>query len=180
MRTFSIKIPVPAYISKFLHTRYQTPLKINNQTIVGIFILSTIQKKNAYTKLNEFDREKKLRTFNDDFQCIFPITDLYHIGTTITNDKIILINRFLEEHFDECFYSFVAANVDKTKRYAGIDTAIENFCLIHSIVIDEDITLDCLKKREYRHRQKISNKLLAVLSSRKNTLQNGQQQLFLV
>ena len=179
-KTFSVKIPVPAYIAKFLHVRYGNPIQINNKNIIGTVIKATLEKKMAYSNLSIVNKEIKLRSFDDFIECVMPISAIYNFGMEVSNDKSIILNRFFEEHFDESFYTFIQCNIDKNKRYCGLENSINIFTDIYGIVIDEDITIDCLKKREYRHRQKISGILINRLSSRQISTQNTQQTLFLV
>ncbi len=57
-------------------------------------------------------------------------------------------------HFGRELSSFVQSYLNSDGRYRGYNVAISEFCRLHDIIIDEDISMDALQKLEFRHRKK--------------------------
>jgi DNA primase len=80
----------------------------------------------------------------------------YQYKTEIPKCNIIYLNKHFEEKFEEelCRHCFLL-------NLFGIEIkeALENFCKRHNIEIEEDITFEALKKKEYRERKKLEEKL---------------------
>ena len=74
----------------------------------------------------------------------------YQYKTQLPKCNIIYLNKHFEEKFEEelsrhCFLlSFFKIE---------IKDALEDFCLRHNISIDDDITYEALKKKEFRARK---------------------------
>lgn len=88
-----------------------------------------------------------------------PISKMGTVGTYISPDNVILINRLLEDWFEKTFLSFVQVQVKKDGRYRGYKDAIESFVALYNIDVEEDISMDGLIKMEQRSRKKVSKNI---------------------
>jgi len=84
--------------------------------------------------------------------------------------KVIYLNMLLDKKFEEdlAMYTRVQVETNKLQR----KQALELFCIERGINLgddtDDDITYDCLKKMEYRFREKKDKKVILHLSPAKN------------
>jgi hypothetical protein len=81
-----------------------------------------------------------------------------NIGFDMPKDKAMAINAFIEEIFSEHLYWWCQVATQTKGRYKGYDNAILQFAQKHNITIDEDISFDGLKKKEFRQRKLIEQK----------------------
>jgi len=84
---------------------------------------------------------------------------MYYAGFSLDDNKIIAINRYFEEQFQEELYNFCQNNIKDKKWRPGIAKAIASFTETYGIIMDEDVTLDALKQAEFRHRKNIEKTL---------------------
>jgi hypothetical protein len=80
-------------------------------------------------------------------------------GSGLTPDGIILLNRCWDQEFEEYLYDYCRKHIRQNTRYPGFKNVLEQFADELSLVIDQDITMDCLDKIEYRTRLKKIQKL---------------------
>ncbi len=81
-----------------------------------------------------------------------------NMGFDMPKEKAMSINAFIEEIFSEHLYWWCQAATQTKGRYKGYDNAILQFADKHNITIDEDISFDGLKKKEFRQRKLIEQK----------------------
>lgn len=181
---FTVKIPTTPLLKKFINTNFlkqnASAIKIDNSTMFGIIIISLLNKPWVTTNLNKYEEATKYSKFTDNIICVGPLSLMSHYGTEITMQQCIQINRHFDEMLNYELYLFCKKNVDESKRYSGYDKILNTFANSYNIIIDQDITFDGLKKREYRFRKEKEKKLIGVLSSQKHTNNPSQSQLILV
>lgn len=87
-----------------------------------------------------------------------------HFGLDLPPQNIILLNKLFEERFEEDL-----AKHCRLQEICGVQIkhSMEEFCNLHNIVVDEDISEDALKKKEYRTRQQFSKDFIANVSTAK-------------
>lgn len=93
--------------------------------------------------------------YTDKLNIVVSLHNYTHVGSDIAADKILFINRFIEEVFSEHLYWWCQINTQKDSRYKGYADAIRSFAATHNIVLDddnEDISVDGLKRKELRYR----------------------------
>ncbi len=174
MKHFSLSIPTKTYLKKYLHRRYGSPIQVSSQTLFGMVVISFLEKK-VYSDQPIADRDFRYASFTDKLEVVLPAYRFYHMGLHLSKEKAIVLNRYFEEQFEEDLYRHCLTRVDseraklirKGKGGCGYDKAINEFADIHGIELDVDITFECLKKSEYRHRKKLEKRFSGnVLSSR--------------
>jgi hypothetical protein len=158
MQLYSIRIPAKSHIAKFAHIRYGDPVLINNATALAALIRGLLHKPNFNSQYTSGKENLRLKYLNAQIHCAAPLSNMAHIGYALTADHIIQINAFLEEDFKERLQLFVAKTANWEHRRAGIDQAVEAFAHHYGIIIDQDITLDGLKKIEYRARTQATSR----------------------
>lgn len=80
-------------------------------------------------------------------------------GLQLRPESIIYINNILGDYFAIQLAFWVQMQTKADGRYKGFNPAIHDFCRMHDIIIDEDISLDALKKMEFRKRNSFKKKL---------------------
>jgi len=150
-KNFTINIPTKPYLAKYIASRYGHPVQLNNNTLLGIVVLSLLQKK-VCTHLNLRDRHIQFRTFTTRITFLAPWRYMRHYGVDLSDEQIIQLNRAWDTQFDEELYYHCQRTINHNARYKGFNESIEQFANFHGIIIGEDTTFDCLKKTEYRFR----------------------------
>ena len=129
-------------------------MQLNYRSILGTVILCVLSKDYFSINMNSKKKEYRLDGFKDEIVFTSTLNTMFYKGHSLSPDKIIAINRYLEDLFIEDLYRYCKDNIKMRDWRPGIEQAICNFCDIHGIEIDTDITLDALKKAEYRYRIK--------------------------
>jgi len=145
---FNVKIPVKAYIWKYLAARYGFPLEVKASTSFGDIVLTKL-KDTTKTKLSSYDLNIKLRSYNSVLRVLIPWDYLYRINQELSPSVIVRLNNFFENQFREELHRYVQALTDTGET---VKEAIEKFAEKYGIELDEDVSFDCLKKMEYRDR----------------------------
>lgn len=157
-KNFTIHIPTKPYLAKYIASRYGHPVQLNNNTLLGIVVLSLLQKK-VCTHLNLRDKHLQFRSFSTSITFLAPWRYMSHYGVDLTDEQIIQLNRAWDTQFDEELYYHCQRSINHANRYKGYNEAIEMFAENHGIVIGVDTTFECLKKTEYRFRKVLENNM---------------------
>jgi hypothetical protein len=114
-----------------------------------------------YFRQNEELVHKAFDVFDEQLEIFLPRWWMLqsHFGTDIPAQNIILINKLFEERFEEDLSKYCSMKGGKIKK------SIEDFCTRHQISIDDDITFDALKQKEYRERKKMEKLYCKVVPS---------------
>jgi hypothetical protein len=175
---YTVTIPTNPYLKAFITCFYGDPVSIDNKSHLGIYLIGVMSKKKPFSNLRQEEKTERYRYFTEKLQCVAPISYMSVYGFSISQDHVILINRYFESLFEEQLYHFVQRNINPNKRYSGYQSAIENFCLYYNIDLNGSVSFECLKKIEWRYRKKVQNpvqkKSFMVLSP----LQRITQRLF--
>ena len=165
VKQFSVLIPTSVHIKKFLHKEYGNPIKIDCYTLMGIVIISLLEKQSFHVAMHEVDKKKKFSNYIVEVVCKAPLSMMKDYGHCMSIDKVVQINRFYEKLFYEKLFLFVQHKLDKNKRKMGVQDAINEYCDIYGIDIDTDISYDAMKKAEYRNRHHLNNIFRATVLS---------------
>lgn len=150
---FAVTILTKPYIKKYLNFFYGDPVLFTTTNYFGMSVAPHFEKpirlKHNY-KVLKFRVEK----YTAEMTIVVPQSYLRkrHHGYYITDRATISLNKLFEARFDEDLWRFV-----KNKGEGLIKDAIEQFAKEYSLVIDEDITYESLKKKEYRFGERIKN-----------------------
>ncbi len=151
-RVFSVKIPTEVHLKKFAVAQLGAPIKLSNKNLFGTVILSLLQKPKMTVGINKQKTGSIQNKLKNEIICVAPFSIMKDVGTDLTSNQVIQINRLLDHLFIETLSLYVAKNTVATKRQKGIQDAIISFCELYQIVLDVDINYEALKKAEYRLR----------------------------
>lgn len=157
---FTLTIPTKPYLAKYLYARYGKPIIFTTENDFGTTLLGFLTKK--IYKLKESKIEyRKFDQFTMKIDIYLPSYWLrnYKYKRDITRENIIYLNKHFEEVFEEklCWHCYMFSLFDIEYK-----DAIEDFCKRFDIEIDEDITFEALKKKEYRARKHIEENVKKV------------------
>lgn len=153
IKNFMVNIPTKPYLKKYLVAKYGAPIPLTHQTLIGSAVLGFLSKEvPADTK--KMDTDLRFKHFTKQVWFTLP---QHHVnkgrhGLNISDPQIISLNRYFENEFEEsmfhcCNYIQLASSTIQRKQ------ALEIFVGRFGIEIDEDITMDCLIKTDYRTRK---------------------------
>jgi hypothetical protein len=185
---YSVAIPTNPYLKAFITRFYGDPIRIDNKSLVGVFLIGVMSKEKFSTCLPYNDRDVRYKFFTDKIQCIAPVASMAIYGYYLSDHQVIQVNRYFEQLFEEQLFFYVQRNVDTTKRYSGYEIAIENFASFYGIELNDHVSYDCLRKIEYRYRKRLqapakSNNSVSVLREKRffkglSPREQPQQSLF--
>jgi len=151
---FPLNIPVKPYIKHYLHALYGSTIIFTPNNYFGIVLASLLQRPLRHHYPPTVLTYRVFDKFDDTLTVYLPKWWLtkYEFGHTLTNNQIISVNKLFEERFEEdllkaCSLAAIY-NVE-------IKQALEEFCMRHNISIEEHITYETLRKKEYRKRMQI-------------------------
>ncbi|MDR6565481.1 hypothetical protein [Chitinophaga ginsengisegetis] len=151
-RYWRVTIPTKKHLKKFIqYYNGEQPL-LDNSTQFKAFALSmlsfnTIRDK-AYKPKNLSEMGH-----NDTLTMLVSNRTFTHIGHTITFEKAMYINRMMAYEFSVTL-SLMISNLHSVKKMP-LQEALEKFCEVYGLEIDEDITMDNLLKIWRRRLDKI-------------------------
>lgn len=152
MLKYSIKVPTKIYLRKYITAKYGNPFPLNYNSTLGTLIICLLDKTPFSTGMNSSDKDVRLSYMNDAIECVSPAVSARYKSFELDNDKIIAVNRYMENEFTLELHKWCEDRKEKRVWRPGIDKAINSFADQYNIVVDVDITFDALKKAEYRHR----------------------------
>jgi hypothetical protein len=151
--TYTVSFPVKPYIKRYVHTIGEAPVKFNGKSMLCQIIRAFIVNKKSLC-LTQKQRSSFFNLRTEKLEMIIPVNYMSRVGIEVDHDGIILINRWLEEVFERALHQFIRDHTKSSGRYVGYKDACEAFAELYNIILEEDITLDGLKKMEYRFRKK--------------------------
>lgn len=176
---FPILIPTKRYIKKYLQSIYgkghAKEIVINTSHYFGMAILGFLDRT-YYAREKKELVHQKFDVFDANLTLKAPKWWLTQkkFGSDLTKQNIIYINKLFEERFEEDMSKFCALY-----HTVGVERkdALEEFCKLHDIEIDVDITMEAITKKEYRYRQGAIKEFLDKLSAPKE-VQSQQLSLY--
>lgn len=147
---YVLKVPVKKHLQKFIHSQEGFPINNREQSFVWHIIRPYLQYKvlsgHRYDDIN--------KSFPGYISINIPKSNVRVYGIYPRMSTIGFINKVLSMHFGRELSFYVTNFLTREGRYRGYNSAIESFCQLHNIIIEEDISLDALKKMEFRYRKK--------------------------
>lgn len=164
MKHFTFQLAVKKYVQKYFTSMYGPAIPARMETDIGFVILNTLASKLEAQVCRGYNNQ-----FKNPYQAKLVFTLSFHyfylIKKEVSVQTGILLNRYLENKFEEA----LSIHVEKCVARGGeIKQAIEEFCQLYKIGIDEDVSFDALKKMEYRSRKKNLQNNLCRLSPEQN------------
>ncbi len=147
---YLLKVPVKKHLQKFIHA--QEGPSINNRK--QSFVWHIIRPYLTYKVISGHRYDDISKSFPGTISINIPKSNVKIYGLYPRLSTIGFINKVLGMHFGRELSSFVHSYLNNDGRYRGYNSAIIEFCRQHDIIIDEDISMDALKKLEFRHRKK--------------------------
>lgn len=164
MKSFTFQLPVKKYVKKYLSGIFGDTIPAQMETDIGFVILTTLTSRLEGKVCRGYNNQFK-NPWHSTIVFTIPFHYFYLTKKEISIHTCILLNRYLENKFEQA----LSIHVEKHIARGGlIKQAIEDFCRLYQIQIDEDITLDALKQMEYRSRKKNTELILRRLSPQKN------------
>jgi len=154
---YLVKVPCKRYIRKFITSIFGDPVKADRSSSVGCF-LNSILTKNTYESRNIGD-VFDTKYMHDHIPFMINKFQFTHIGFDVPKDKVLELNRYLENMFEEMLYSYCHVRIDINPERKKL---IEEFVRLYKIEVDEDISMDALVKMEYRFRKGIEKKHMVI------------------
>ncbi|OLY92310.1 hypothetical protein [Cnuella takakiae] len=151
---YTVKVPTKTYLRKYVTASLGAPIALNYSSTLGTLILSLLEMDSFSVNMNLVKQDTRLTSFDDCIEAVSSIKTMRYKGYSLTPTKIIAINRFLENAFIEDLYIHCKSSLKKREWRPGIEDGIRSFAEGCGIIIDEDISLDALKKAEWRFRKK--------------------------
>lgn len=154
---FHFSFVTKPYLAKYLQTLYGSPIVFEIDNYFGTTLYAFLTKKVFYLKETKIEH-RKFDQFTTKLDVYLPSYWLRNAKyrTDLTRENIIYINKHFEERFEEDLIKHC-----HVLSLFGIEfqEAMEDFCKQFDIEIDEDITFEALKKKEYRERKKLVQNL---------------------
>ena len=148
---YSIVIPTKPYIKQYLQALYGSPVIFNSSNCFGIILASLLERPYKSHKRKNILSFRVFDKFDTELHVYLPKSWLknYKYGHTLRDQNIIGLNKFFENQFEEDLYKACElARIYKVE----LKKAMEEFCWRHCIEIEEHISFEALKKKEYRYR----------------------------
>lgn len=162
MQSYIIVVPCKTYISKYFCGLYGQVIPLDHKSDFGDTILTKLSNKPPV----RFNRQKvgvAMQYYDAGIDFKLPIDLFYRIDREVSEQKIVNINRYLENVFDSTIL-----NVLKIATAFGVSkrAATEAFLNKYKIIIDEDITHDCIRQKDSRYSRStaMKNNFLETLS----------------
>jgi hypothetical protein len=160
LSAYTLGVPTKSYIRKYFNCLYGHPIPLSLKSDFGDTILTKFQTSPLMARVNKKELAIAFKDFNDKLSFQLPIDMLHRMETQPTDQQVYSINRYLENVFETDLCMFVAC-----ASFFGIERkmAIDRFATMHKISIEEDVTYEALKQKEYRFRKNSTSKNLFLL-----------------
>lgn len=157
-RSYTVIVPTKAFLRKFIYAEYGHPLKLDYLTTLGTLILCLLENEDFSINMNNEKRDSRIQYMNDKIEFSASLNTMRYKGHSLSKDKIIAINRHIENEFIRELSFFCKTNLKNRAWRPGIKEAIYSFCEKYSIEVEEDVTYEALKKAEFRYRERQEKK----------------------
>jgi hypothetical protein len=153
-RSYSVIVPTKAYLRKYIYAEYGHPLELNYLTTLGNLVLCMLGNEYFSVKMNNNDKDTRIQYMNDKIEFMAPLSTMQYKGHSLSKDRIIAINRFIEDDFVSKMSLHVQKNLKNRSWRPGYKDAIYAFAEENGIDVEIDITFEALKKAESRYRDR--------------------------
>src|SRR5436190_297716 len=112
-QTYTIEVLTKSYLRKYIAAKNGDHFILNYNTTIGTLILCLLGRDGFNINMNNSDMDVRISYMNDKIVFFVPITTLSYKGHSLTNDKIIAINRYIENEFAEELYKHCEHTIEK-------------------------------------------------------------------
>lgn len=153
---YAICLPVKPHIKKYVQAIEGSTIEWKSNSMLCMIIRAYLENK-GYTGRSKEELNTAINSRTDTLQISVPVKKMHVVGVHIRPDNIMLINRYLEDCFERSLHQFIQQSIKSNVRYQGFNKAYEAFATLYNIQLEEDISLDGIKKIDYRFRKKNQN-----------------------
>lgn len=175
-RSYTVRVPTKTYLRKYIYAEYGHPLKLDYHTPLGTLILCLLENEDFSINMNNEKKESRIQYMNDQIEFSGPLSTMRYKGYSLTKDRVIAINRYVENEFIKDLHYHCKTNLKNRMWRPGIKDAIFSFADIYKIEVEIDVTFEALKKAEARYRdrkeKKTQNISQTFVPQKNNPLQN--------
>lgn len=164
-RTYTIEVPTKSYLRKYITAKNGGDLQLNYNTTLGTLVLCLLEKDYFSINMNTESKDVRISYMTDKITFVVRASTMYYKGFSLSNDKIIAINRYMENEFAEELHKYCQGNIEKRDWRPGRNKAVYTFAEKYGIDLYEDISFEALKKAEYRFRIRSEKKPEKIIQS---------------
>ena len=150
---FPLTIPSKPYLIKYLQSLYGNPIIFSSNNYFGTSLIGYVTTRIYLQNQSHFIR-RQLDQLSEPLTFYLPRYWLfeYKYKTQLPQCNIIYLNKHIEEKFEDelTLYCFTLYSIGIERK-----SAIEGFCDRHNISIEDDISYEALKRKEYRCRKRM-------------------------
>ena len=155
--SFTLYVPTKPYLKKYLQALYGETVvvssgKVDTNKYFGAMLAVLVEKRVNLVRRSAEEIKSRFDKLTVHLEVQLPIWYLkeYKFGNGLSNESAITLTKLFEERFEEELFMFC-----QLFQMCGteIKDSLEMFCNQYNIIIDEDISFDSLKKKEYRFRK---------------------------
>lgn len=159
LSAYTLSVPTKTYIRKYFNCLYGDPILLSHKSDFGDTILTKLLTC-PIIRVNKKELAIASKDYSEKIAFQVPIDMIHRLETELTHQQVYGINRYLENVFETDLCMFVAC-----ANFFGIErkVSIERFASMHKISIEEDVTYEALKQKEYRYRKNSTSKNLFLL-----------------
>lgn len=155
---YTVSIPVKAHIEKFFRVREGSPIRSSDQSMIWLTVRPYLLYKPG-DGLSRDQRNRQIEKLKGEIKLQLSINKVKLYGLQVKPSSVILMNMILDHYFGRELYWHVQSCEYNPGRYKGFKLAIENFCALYDIEIEEDISNDALLKI-YQRQRDLHHKLI--------------------
>lgn len=174
----TVKVPTKAYLKKFVLTEIGDKPIAPGDHPVQKFLFILLERK-----LYDYQFKSLNAQFNDTLLVKISLSNFHKMGYSISPQRVVLFNNFIESLFDKALYGFVSQYVrHQDEMQAAIQKVLDEynikprrehqrnwfqvprykdalyaFAKKYNLEMEEDVTYELLKKMEYRARKKFES-----------------------
>lgn len=159
LSAYTIGVPCKGYVKKYFSCIYGDPISLNHKTDFGDTILTKLITS-PIIRVNKKELNIAFKDFNEKLSFQIPIDMLHRLDPVPSDQQVYGINRYLENVLETDLCVCVAVG-----SFFGVEKKIliERFCQKFDIRLEEDISYEAIKQREYRFRKSGTAKNLFLL-----------------
>ncbi|MEL7118619.1 MAG: hypothetical protein AAFO07_04240 [Bacteroidota bacterium] len=166
MKRITVGIPMKSYLKKYALWRAGYPDKdiidVSNDSNISLVASSLLSGKMVYTRQYHTDEDNKLGSYNDELLVRVKINHYNHLMLFYTRDGVRTFNKFVYQSFHDTLLDYILWNKSD---FVPQKETIRKFLNMLEIQEDE-ISLDSIKKSNYRLRKKRDLGVFRVLGSK--------------
>jgi len=157
--SYTVTVPCKSYVKKYFTARYGEHIPLDHRDCFGDTIL-TKMISTPLARANKGVLHFQFKHHNAEIKFKVPTDFFFRIETCLTPQQVYNINRYLENIFEsELFLAIIIGHWYNVQQHK----AIQSFCDKYKIELDEEISMDAMKKSFQRYKKAASTKSFFLL-----------------